>query len=97
MFKKNLKKEDIVKNVSSKTGFSFNFSKKLIENLIQIIIQNIKTGDFNLKNIGSFKLIKKKERIGRNPKTKEEHLISARTSISFTSSKKITEKLKKLI
>ena len=97
MFKKNLKKEDIVKNVSSKTGFSFNFSKKLIENLIQIIIQNIKTGDFNLKNIGSFKLIKKKERIGRNPKTKEEFLISARNSISFTSSKKITEKLKKLI
>ena len=97
MFKKNLKKEVIVKNVSSKTGFSLNFSKKLIENLIQIIILNIKTGDFKLKNIGSFKLIKKKERIGRNPKTKEEFLISARNSISFTSSKKITEKLKKLI
>ena len=29
----------------------------------------------NLKNIGTFKIINKKERIGRNPKTKEEFYI----------------------
>ena len=97
MLKKNYKKEDIIKEISNKTGFSLNYSKKVSENLIDIIIQNIKKGHFNLKNIGTFRLINKKERIGRNPKTREEFLISSRNSISFSSSKKISEKLKKLI
>ena len=50
-----------------------------------------------LKNVGTFKLIHKKKRIGRNPKTKEEFLISSRKSVSFTVSKKISEKVGKLI
>ena len=89
MRKKNFKKIDIVKILSTKIGFSKNYSKKIIEDIISFIILNIKEGEFNLKNIGTFKIIKKKERIGRNPKTKEEHIISARKSISFISSKKV--------
>ena len=42
---------------------------------------------FNLKNIGSFKILAKKERIGRNPKTKEEFIITPRNTVSFTASK----------
>ena len=89
----NLRKIDIIKNLSVKTGFSLNFSKKLINDLIDIIILNLKEGDFNLKNIGSFKIINKKKRIGRNPKTMEEFIISQRNSISFTLSKTIKEHL----
>ena len=89
MRKKNFKKIDIVKILSSKIGFSKIYSKKIIEDIISSIILNIKEGEFNLKNIGTFKIIKTKERIGRNPKTKEEHIISARKSISFISSKKV--------
>ena len=96
MFKKNFKKEDIIKNISNKTGCSYNYSKKITEDFIQIIIQNIKSGNFNLKNIGSFKLIKKGKRIGRNPKTGKEYPISSRNSISFIAAKKIAEKMKKL-
>ena len=43
------------------------------------------------------KFINKNERIGRNPKTKEKHIITARKSISFLSSKNISEKLNQLI
>ena len=39
-------------------------------------------------------LIKKED--GRNPKTKQEFIISSRKAISFKPSKKITNKLKKL-
>tara|TARA_E500000178_G_scaffold329985_1_gene361465 strand:+ start:3556 stop:3849 length:294 start_codon:yes stop_codon:yes gene_type:complete len=94
---KNLKKIDIVKNLSASSGFSLNFSKKVINDLIEIININIKSGNLNLKNIGSFKIINKKERIGRNPKTKEIFLISSRKSIIFTTSKKILEKLNKIV
>lgn len=96
MFDKNIKKENLIKSLSKKTGFSLNFSKKLINDLIDIILDNTKNGNFNLKNLGSFKIMYKKERIGRNPKTKEEFLISSRKSINFTPSKKISNKLNNL-
>ena len=83
----NLKKKDIVKDLSKKIGFSSNYSKKVIDDLIHIILINIKTGNFNLKDIGTFKIISKKERLGRNPKTKKEYIISKRKSVTFTPSK----------
>lgn len=93
MEKYNFKKEDIIKNLSFSTGFSLNYSKKIINDLIEILIKNIKSGDFNLKNIGTFKIIYKRERIGRNPKTKEEFVIAPRKTISFSLSRKISNKL----
>ena len=88
-----MKKINFIKDLSIKTGFSENYSKKLINDLIIVIINIIKTGSFNFKNVGSFKLILKKKRIGRNPKTKEEYFIKSRKSISFTSSKNLKNKL----
>ena len=93
MHSNNLKKIDIVKNVSLKTGFSINLSKKIIDDLIKILIQNLKEDGLNLKNMGSFRLIHKKERIGRNPKTKEAFIISERKSVHFYPSQKILKKL----
>ncbi len=96
MLKKDFKKIDLIKDLSLKTGYSQNYSKKIVDDLINIFIQNIKSGNLNLKNIGSFKLLNKKERIGRNPKTKEEFIITSRKSLSFTSSKKIIDNLNKI-
>ena len=96
MLNKNLTKNDLIKNISLKTGLSYNVSKKIFNDLIYILIHNIKNQSLILKNIGTFKIIHKKERIGRNPKTKDEFLISARKSISFTPSKKIDKILKAL-
>ena len=93
MAKYNFKKEDIIKNLSFTTGFSLNYSKKIINDLVEILIKNIKSGNFNLKNIGTFKIIYKRERIGRNPKTREEFVITSRKTISFSLSRKILNKL----
>ena len=87
MNKKNFKKEELIKNLSEKTGYSFQLSKKLINDLIEVILDTIKSSVLNLKNIGTIKTILKKERLGRNPKTKEEFIIKARKSISFFASK----------
>jgi len=97
VYKTNIKKIDLAKELKIKTGFSSNFSKKLIDDLIEIFIEVIKTGDLNLKNIGSFKIINKKERMGRNPKTKEEFIISSRKSISFIPSKKLLQNINKFL
>lgn len=83
----NLKKKDIAKELSKKTGFSKNYSNKLINDLIYTIINNIMSNELNLKNFGSFKLINKRERIGRNPKTGKQFTISSRKVVKFSVSK----------
>ena len=76
MIKKNLRKKDIVKNLSSKLGLSENYTKEIINNFIKILSNSIKEENINLKNLGSFSVKHKKERIGRNPKTKVQYIIS---------------------
>ena len=93
MKRNNFTKRDIIKYLSEKTGFSELLSKSIINDLLKTLVEIIKTENLNLKNIGTFKLIDKKERIGRNPKTNEEFIISSRKSISFSSSKKIVNLL----
>ena len=90
----NLTKVDIIRELSKKTGFSFNFSKKLINNLVDILVNQIKSGQLSLKNLGTFKIINKNQRIGRNPKTKEKFIIEKRKSIRFKPSQKINLELK---
>ena len=93
MSKKNITKIIIAKKLSLKTGFSTSFSKKLIDDLIVCLTKSIKTEKLNLINLGTFKIVNKKERKGRNPKTKEQFVITARKTISFVPSKKILREL----
>ena len=93
MLKKTFNKKDLAKNLSIETGLSNNFSKKIIDDLISIISTHIKSGKLYLKNIGSFEVVSKKKRMGRNPKTKEKFIISARNIIKFIPSKNINKNL----
>ena len=89
MLKGNITKLVLSKILSNKFGFSELYSKKLTDDLVKIISHNIIVGNFNLKNVGTFKIINKKQRVGRNPKTKEEFIITARKSLIFVPSKKL--------
>ena len=89
MKKNNITKIDIAKELSKKTGYSLELSKILINSLLIVLISSIKKNKLNLKNIGTFRLINKSERIGRNPITKENFVITSRKSISFITSKKL--------
>ena len=91
MKSKNLTKKHLAVNLSKTTGFSISYSSILIDDFISIIIEEIQKNKLILKNIGTFKIIRKKERIGRNPKTKEEHIISGRNSLTFAASDRILE------
>ena len=52
--------------------------------------------DVKISSFGTFEVINKKERIGRNPKTKIEAKISSRKIVKFKPSQLIKEKLNKL-
>ena len=81
-------------NISEFINNEFGLAKKdcddIVKELIEQIIKGlIKHRIFKIHNFGTFKIKQKKSRIGRNPKTKEEVMISERNVISFTPSKKI--------
>ena len=95
MTKNKIKKEDFSKDLSFKKGFSISYSNRVIENLIDVLKEKIIEGSLNLKNIGTFRLLEKKERKGRNPKTLENFIITKRKSLSFKASKKILNLLNK--
>ena len=95
MTKKNITKIEITKILSQKTGLSSLYSKKILNDLIQIIIKQVKDNNLILKNIGTFRIISKNERIGRNPKTKEEKAISQRDVVLFKPSKEFKELINK--
>ena len=88
----NFSKEEISKEINNKIGFSHAYIEGLTDDLIEVLKYLIKN-NLNVKNFGTFKVFKKNERVGRNPRTKVEYKIKSRKSISFTASKKIQKKI----
>ncbi len=90
---KNLKKKDISLEISEKLGFSVLYSSKIVEDLIDSFKIQIINGNLYLKNLGSFTLKEKKERIGRNPRSKETFIIKKRKVIIFKPSKNLLKSI----
>ena len=88
----NLTKKDLVNLVYMQLGFSKQVSENLIEELLSLISLNIKDQKkLKISKFGTFSLREKKQRIGRNPKTREEKKISKRNVILFKPSKEFKE------
>ena len=69
-------------------GYSKKISETLLEDIFELILKNIiKNKKVKIAKFGTFSLRKKKQRIGRNPKTKESKIISERNVIIFKASK----------
>jgi len=94
MLKKNFTRESLTNSLHKNLGFSKNICNNLIDDLFEELILGLKNSSkVKISSFGTFRKIKKKERIGRNPKTKESAKISAREVIVFKASKKIKDKL----
>ena len=75
-----------------KIGFSKKISENLIEEFFALIVSNLeKNKDIKISNFGTFSIRIKKERVGRNPKTKESKAISKRKVVLFKPSKEFKE------
>ena len=84
----NLTKKDIINSIHMQIGYTKRISELIFEDFFEILLQNIiKYKKVKISNFGTFELRMKKQRIGRNPKTKEEKVISARNVILFKPSK----------
>ena len=89
MSQSKLTRESITKQLSSEFGIAYSVVYKKIDKILEIWSNEMINTDISINYSGSFKINKKNERIGRNPKTKEEHLIKSRKVISFKKSNKL--------
>ncbi len=84
----NLTKKEIINSIYMQLGYSKKILETILEDLLDIIIdQLIKNKKVKISNFGTFEIRHKKKRIGRNPKTKEEKIISERDVVLFKPSK----------
>ena len=92
----NITREDIADFINSEFGLTKNDCNDLVNNIIEEIILGLNQKNIvKIHNFGTFKLRQKKQRIGRNPKTKVEVIIAPRKVISFLPSKHLLNKVNK--
>ena len=97
MIKKNFTKKDLANRLHKKLGFSKNYSLELVGDFFDTIISElINKNIIKISSFGTFEVFNKKERVGRNPKTKKEFIISARKVVRFKPSLLIKNKLNKI-
>jgi len=84
----NLTKKEIINSIYMQLGFSKKISENLLEDFLSIILNELKKSKkVKISNFGTFTLRFKKSRIGRNPKTLKQTIISDRNVVLFKPSK----------
>lgn len=80
-------KSEIVDEVVKTSGLKRFDANKFVDDFFEVVSQGLESGnDVKIPGFGNFILRDKKERIGRNPKTKKEHVIASRRVVSFRTS-----------
>ena len=93
----NFTREDIAESLHADFGLTKKDCIVFVNDIIDIIIEGLKfSGYVKIHNFGSFKVTRKKSRIGRNPKTMEDIMISERNVLKFKPSKMILDHINKL-
>ena len=94
MVKKNFTRKDLSNKIYQNLGFSKNLSSKIVDNFFEALISGIiKSNKIKISSFGTFSVLNKKERMGRNPKTKVEAKIFSRKVVKFIPSLLLKEKL----
>tara|TARA_Y100001970_G_C14213651_1_gene848399 strand:+ start:1242 stop:1535 length:294 start_codon:yes stop_codon:yes gene_type:complete len=86
--RQNLTKKEIINSIYMQLGYSKKLIENILEDIFEIILLSLKEqGKVKISKFGTFILRYKKSRVGRNPKTKQEAIISERNVILFKPSK----------
>ena len=94
MNKKNFTRKNLSNKIYKVLGFSKNLSQEIVDNFFETLASElIKSNKVKISSFGTFKVMNKKERIGRNPKTKETKIITSRNVITFKPSKSFINKI----
>lgn len=88
---------DLAKAVYQDIGLSLSESSHIIEVLLDLVSEQLKSsGQVKISGFGSFIVKQKDDRVGRNPKTGVEVPIGPRKVISFRASQNLKNRLQRL-
>ena len=94
MTNKNFTRKDLSNKIFKNLGFSKNLSSRIVDDFFETLISEIiKLSKFKISSFGTFSVLNKKERMGRNPKTKVEAKIFSRKVVKFKPSLLIKKKI----
>ncbi len=89
-----LTKAEISEGLQKQLGVEKAVAKELVDKVFEEIRLSLEAGsEVKLSGFGNFELRDKKERPGRNPKTKEPKLIEARRVVTFRTGQKLKSKV----
>ena len=94
MLKKNVNRKALTNKIYQNIGFSKVISENILNDIFHIIMSSFKENNkIKITSFGTFLKKSKNKRIGRNPKTKEKKIISARNVITFKASNFFKDKI----
>ena len=94
MLDKNFTRKNLSNKIYKHLGFSKNLSSKIVDDFFETLVSEIiKLNKIKISSFGTFSILNKKERIGRNPKTKIEAKIYSRRIVKFKPSLLIKKKI----
>ena len=94
MVNSNFTRKNLSNKIYKEVGFSKNLSLKIIDDFFESIISEIiRSNKIKISSFGTFSILNKKERIGRNPKTGVEKKILSRKVVKFKPSLSLKKKI----
>jgi integration host factor subunit alpha len=79
---------DIVQSIGEKFAVTPDISSKILEDLLDQMIENFAADkELKITGFGTFCIYHKRQRVGRNPKTGDEAVITPRRVVAFRASK----------
>ena len=90
----NFTRKDLSNKIHKNVGFSKNLSLKIVDDFFEsIILDIIKSNKIKISSFGTFSILNKKERMGRNPKTGVQAKIFSRKVVKFRPSLSFKKKI----
>ena len=94
MVNNNFTRKDLSNKIYKNVGFSKNLSLKIVDNFFEsIILEIIESNKIKISSFGTFSILNKKERMGRNPKTGVQAKIFSRKVVKFKPSLSFKKKI----
>ena len=94
MVNNNFTRKDLSNKIHKNVGFSKNLSLKIVDDFFEsIILAIIKSNKIKISSFGTFSILSKKERMGRNPKTGVQAKIFSRKVVKFKPSLSFKKKI----
>jgi len=83
-------KEELVKAIAEKAGTTKAVAEKCLNAFMETVEEVLKkNGEIRLVGFGTFRVVQRRERKGKNPKTKEDITIPAKKVVKFQPGKKL--------